>query len=139
MAEAMRLIQLRFAGLHRRAMLAPTKKHALEWLGEALHLLQDSFSRAHVERAGGTGRITNIRVFFIRLQKPRRSRAPLEHNAPSDTRDNIYGTDGKLRPEAEAAIGASRVFLDGAAPLEKLIPGTNIVDLQAFISRYLAM
>ncbi len=97
------------------------------------------FARAR-RTSRGTGCITNIRAFFIRLQKPRRSRAPLEHNAPSDTRDNIYGTDGKLRPKAEAAIGASRVFLEMALRhLKNRFLPTNIVDLQAFISRYLAM
>ena len=63
---------------------------ALEWLGEALHLLQDSFSSAHIERAGGVGRIRHIRAFFIRPGWPPMSRAPHEHKAPSDPRDDIY-------------------------------------------------
>jgi hypothetical protein len=139
-SEAMRLIQKRFAGLHRRAMLAPTRKHAMEWLGEALHLLQDSYSSAHTERAGGTGRIRNIRVFFVRADWPPRSRAPLEHNAPSDPRDDIWESFGRLRPQAAAAIRASRAFLAMALRhLKNRFLPTNKVDLQAFIQQYLAM
>jgi hypothetical protein len=137
-AGALRLIQLRFAGLHRRAMLAPTRQQALGWLGEALHLLQDSFSSAHVERAGGVGLIRHIRAFFIRVGWPPLSRAPREHNAPSDPRDDVY-LHGTLRPEARAAVGASRAFLGMAlrhlrAPRS---PG-NAAELAAFIRRYLS-
>jgi hypothetical protein len=139
-AAALRLIQLRFAGLHRRAMLEPPtrRKQALEWLGEALHLLQDSFSSAHVERAGGTGRIRHIRAFFIRAGWPPLSRAPHEHNAPSDPRDDIY-VGGALRPEARAAIAASRAFLVMALRhLRAPRSARNGPELVAFIARYLS-
>ena len=137
-AAALRLIQARFAGLHRRAMLAPTRQQALEWLGEALHLLQDSYSSAHTERAGGVGRIRNIRAFFIRLGWPPMSRAPHEHNAPSDPRDNIFA-GGALRPEARAAIAASRAFLVMALRhLRSPHSPANRAHLLAFIRRYLS-
>ncbi|HKP01841.1 MAG TPA: hypothetical protein VJU77_00635 [Chthoniobacterales bacterium] len=135
---ALRLIRARFAGLHARALRASSRSTALEWLGEALHLLQDSFSSAHVERIGGTGRIRHIRAFFIRFGWPPLSRAPHEHNAPSDSRDDVY-LHGALRREAAAAIRASRVYLVMAlrhlrAPRA---PG-HARELQAFMNRHLA-
>jgi hypothetical protein len=137
-AAALSLIQRQFAALHRNAMTAPTRQVALEWLGEALHLLQDSYSAAHTERAGGTGRIQKVRAFFIRVGWPPRSTAPGEHNAPSDTRDDVF-SGGALRPQASAAITASRDFLVMA--LRHLgRPGSpsNAGELAAFIGRYLS-
>ena len=136
---ALGLIRARFARLHGSALRAATRSSALEWLGEALHLLQDSFSSAHVERAGGTGPIRNIRAFFIRLGWPPLSRAPGEHNAPSDPRDDVF-VGGAMRPEARAAVSASRAFLVMA--LRHLrAPGspTNVAELRAFIRRYLCV
>lgn len=135
---ALRLIRARFAGLHARAMRATNRSTALEWLGEGLHLLQDSFSSAHVERIGGTGRIRHIRAFFIRLGWPPLSRAPHEHNAPSDSRDDVFFR-GALRREAVAAIHASRAYLVMAlrhlrAPRA---PG-NTRELLAFMNRHLS-
>jgi hypothetical protein len=135
---ALRLIRARFAGLHARAMRATKRSTALEWLGEALHLLQDSFSSAHVERIGGTGRIRHIRAFFIRFGWPPLSRAPHEHGAPSDSRDDVY-LHGALRREAVAAIRASRAHLIMAlrhlrAPRA---PG-NTRELHAFMNRHLS-
>jgi hypothetical protein len=137
-SAALRLIRARFAGLHRRAMRATRRSTALEWLGEALHLLQDSFSSAHVERVGGTGRIGHIRAFFIRLGWPPLSRAPHEHNAPSDPRDDVY-LHGALRPEARAAIRASRAFLVMALRhLRAPRSPRRGVELRAFMNRYLS-
>jgi len=136
---ALRSIQARFAGLYRRAMTAPTRARALGWIGEAMHLLQDSFSSAHVERAGGSGRIRHIRAFFLRFGWPPRSRAPLEHNAPSDTRDDVY-LHGALRPEARAAIGASRALLVMALRhLRSPRSPAHAIELRRFIGRYLSM
>jgi hypothetical protein len=136
---ALRLIHARFARLHGRAMRATKRKEAMAWLGEALHLLQDSFSSAHVERAGGTGRIRHIRAFFIRVGWPPLSRAPREHNAPSDPRDDVY-LHAALRPEARAAIRASRHFLAMALRhLRAPRSPRNAVELRAFMSRYLSV
>jgi hypothetical protein len=138
-ATVLRLIRSRFAGLHRRAMRAASRTAALEWLGEALHLLQDSFSSAHVERAGGTGRIRHIRAFYIRFGWPPLPRAPREHRAPSDPRDDVY-LRGALRPEARAAVRASRDFLTMALRhLRAPRSPRNAPELRAFMSRYLAM
>jgi hypothetical protein len=138
MAAALRLIRVRFAGLYLRAMRAANRKTALEWIGEALHLLQDSFSSAHVERVGGTGRIRHIRAFYIRLGWPPLSRAPHEHNAPSDTRDDVY-LHGVLRHEATAAIRASRVYLSMVLRhLRAPRSPRNRAELRTFMNRYLS-
>lgn len=137
-AAALRLIRARFAGLYLRAMRATSRKTALEWIGEALHLLQDSFSSAHVERVGGTGSIRYIRAFYIRIGWPPLSRAPHEHNAPSDTRDDVY-LHGALRPEAVAAIRASRIFLAMALRhLRAPRSPRNRTELRLFMKRYLS-
>jgi hypothetical protein len=138
-SAALRLIRARFALLYLRAMRAPRRSTALEWLGEALHLLQDSFSSAHTERIGGTGRIRHIRAFFIRFGWPPLSRAPKEHNAPSDPRDDVY-LHGTLRPEARAAIRASHDFLTMALRhLRAPHSPRNAVEVRAFMSRFLSM
>src|SRR5262249_1810560 len=98
-ATALRLIRARFVRLYLRAMRASNRRTALQWVGEAMHLLQDSFSSAHVERAGGIGRIRHIRAFYVRFGWPPLSRAPHEHRAPSDPRDDVY-LRGALRPQA---------------------------------------
>jgi hypothetical protein len=136
---ALRLIRARLVGLYRRAMAAGSRSAALAWIGEALHLIQDSFSSAHVKRFGGTGRILRIQAFFIRLGWPPLSRAPDEHNAPSDKRDDVYDK-GTLRPEARAAVLASREFL--VMMLRHLrAPRSphNIAELGAFVGRYLSL
>jgi hypothetical protein len=145
---ALRLIRARLASLHRRAMGATSRLAALAWLGEALHLLQDSFSCAHVQRVSlpgdshdgcGTGRIRRIRAFFVRLGWPPLSRAPHEHNAPSDPRDDIY-LHGALRPEARAAIRASRIFLAMALRhLRSPSSPRNAAELHVFMNHYLSM
>jgi hypothetical protein len=118
---------------------AGRKSDAYKWIGQALHLLQDSFSSAHVERAGGTGPISYIRVFFIRLGLPPRSRAPGEHNAPSDRRDDVY-EGGRLRPEALAAVRASRHLLRMAVRhVASPSSPANVRELRLFMNRYLSM
>jgi hypothetical protein len=137
-AAALRLIRARFVRLYLRAMRARNRATALQWLGEAMHLLQDSFSGAHVDRAGGTGRIRYIRAFYVRFGWPPVSRAPREHNAPSDPRDDVY-LKGALRPEARAAVRASRVFLRMALRhLRAPRSPRHRLDLRRFMSRYLS-
>lgn len=136
---ALGMIRGRLLALYRRAMASSARSTALEWVGEALHLLQDSFSSAHVDRAGGTGRIRHIRAFFIRLGWPPRSQAPREHNAPSDPRDDIY-LHGAPRPEARAAIRASREYLVMMLRhLRAPRSPNNAAEFRAFMNRYLAM
>jgi hypothetical protein len=71
--------------------------------------------------------------------RPIESRAPGEHNAPSDPRDDVY-LHGALRPEARAAIRASRHFLTMMLRhLRAPLSPRNAPELRAFMSHYLAM
>lgn len=137
---ALSAIRNRFAQLYGRVLSAPARIQALEWLGEAIHLLQDSFSNAHVERAGPAGPIRLIRAFYVQVGWPPVSRAPGEHNVPSDDRDNIYSSGTSLRPEAAAAINATIALI--AMALRHLAapsaPNVN-PELRAFMDRYLSM
>ena len=102
--------------LYHTATGARTRQTALEWVGEAMHLIQDSYSGAHVERAvgagpGGSSPIRRIRAFYVTVWPPSRSTSPGEHNVPSDPRDSIWAGPGVMRHEATLAINASRDYL----------------------------
>ena len=140
---ALALIRDRLASLYRAALSAPGRSTALEYVGEGLHLIQDSYSGAHVERApasGGISRIVRIRAFYINSWPPSRSTAPSEHNVPSDSRDQIWDpvVPTRLRNEAILAVAASREYLEMllrhlAAPT---VP-TTTAEFNAFLNRHL--
>ena len=111
------LIEFRqhLALLHAKALsaiLRGYRRQALEWVGEALHLIQDSYSPAHVERlwrgSGGRHPIVYIRYFGLRGRP-----YPLEHRVfpPPDPRDIVTGTGGLLTRAARQAVSASREYL----------------------------
>jgi hypothetical protein len=106
-------------------------------IGEALHLVQDAYAPAHVHRGPG-GRILYIRNFGPTNLLPR---LPLrdEHGFPVDLRDNISTRrSGMLRPEAGAAVDASRHYLGMALRhLRRPPPPARITaDLNAFVERH---
>ena len=51
--------------LHRRALTSRSRQEAMGWLGEALHLIQDSYSNAHTQRqiTSGIQPIVYIRFY----------------------------------------------------------------------------
>jgi hypothetical protein len=118
------------------------RKQAFEWIGEALHLIQDSYSQAHIQRtygagSGGSYPIRYIRYYNYSLFPPSRTTAPGEHNFPSDERDSIKDTTGRLKPEAVLAINASREYLammlrHMASPTSR----TNVAELRAFLVKH---
>jgi len=98
--------------LHRTVLGSPTRQIQFEFIGEALHLIQDSFSEAHTERSwdrpGGFHPILFIRFFGFGGSL----RYPIEHQVypPPDPRDLI--TAGKtLIPWARESVTVSREFL----------------------------
>lgn len=132
-AAALATIQAKFRTLYGTALASATRLDALGWLGEAMHLLQDSFSTAHVDRVGLTGRLRRIMAFYLG------SSAPAEHGSPWDNRDDVYGSAG-LKAEAVGAINASRdllamFFRHSAAPGSPAIGA----EVNAFIARHLSM
>jgi hypothetical protein len=98
--------------LHLQALQAfrsGNRTAALGWAGEACHLIQDSYSAAHVERdfSAPGAPIRYIRYFGM-LGDP----APREHAFPPrfDDRDFI-DRGGMRRPEARAATLRTRLYL----------------------------
>ena len=145
-AAALRDIRRHLALLHVRALAATARPQAFEQIGEALHLIQDSYSEAHVERTfgvgpGGTHPIRYIRFFgFLSRFPPRFTSAPREHAFPSDPRDQVTDSRGRLKRESILAISASREYLQMmlrhlASPRSP----RNLAELRSFINRHLAL
>jgi hypothetical protein len=151
-ASSLAAIRRTLQVLHARAMAGSTPAASLRATGEALHLIQDSYSRAHTERAygagpGGTHPIRYIRWFGkITLLPPRFSSGPREHNFPTDPRDQIYvtGPSGKvaiprrLKPESVVAVKASREYLRMILRhLKTRGAPSNATELRAFMDKHL--
>jgi hypothetical protein len=141
-AAALSEIRRHLATLYLLALRAPNRATALGWIGEAVHLIQDSYSGAHTERslgrgAGGASPIRRIRAFYLSLWPPRRSTAPHEHNVPSDPRDRIWKSPGVLTNEARFAIRASREYLTMMLRHVRYpsAPG-NLAEFRTFLRRH---
>lgn len=134
LAEALRDARGQFAELHRRALTAPTRLDIYRWAGEALHLLQDSYAPAHMQRVrapDGRFPITYIRVFGVTGQG-----APREHGFPFDGRDLVADVGGGLRPWSHIAIDASRQYLQILKRHLAAPRGPSVAaELRAFMDR----
>ena len=135
---------LRF--LHQNMLASANRADELRLIGEALHLIQDSFAPAHVEREPRTGDILNLRIYD---PKPPAG----EHTFLVDARDSLWqspragASPPKLAAAASDAVTASREYLKMAlghlrlrqSPLS--FPGPlakhTARDLNAFIARRL--
>ena len=143
-AAALAEIRRHLTSLYSLALRASNRATALGWAGEALHLIQDAYSGAHMERAlgagaGGTSPIRRIRVFNLSVWLPSRSTAPLEHNVPSDPRDSVWGSPGVLRRESGFAVRASREYL--AMLLRHLAnrrAPSKAAEFRSYLNRHLA-
>lgn len=147
MAAAHRDATNHLRSLHGRLLaLGAGSDEQFRLMGEALHLIQDSFAPAHVDRDPSSGRIRYIRNFGpSNLVAPLISPLavpflPNEHRFPADQRDRIHSGlpySGTLKPEAQQAIEASRQYLmmtlrqvRGAVPT-----ATAMTELEDFIRR----
>jgi hypothetical protein len=113
-----------------------------ELIGEAMHLIQDSFAPAHVEREPRTGDILNIRVYGPNTPQG-------GHLFRIDPRDDIFTTKPSraLTLSAQKAIACSKEYLQMAlrhiqlkqSPFWTPLSLTQQTerDLNAFISRRL--
>jgi len=108
-ADAVRDAREFLAATHRRAMSLPDGPRRWVVLGEALHCLQDSYSPAHVDRAGG--RI--LRMSHWGPLDAFRGGRHREHGFPSDGRDSAW-SNGELTAEARTAVQGSRRYLEVA-------------------------
>lgn len=122
--------------LHTRAMATSTRAEFFGWLGEALHLLQDSYSEAHTQRsrASGLHPITYIRFYGLRGRG-----FPQEHRVPSDPRDQILDASGRLTPAARQAASASREFLRMALRHRRMPAASRSAELRRFMNRHLIL
>ena len=129
--------------LHARALAEPDRLTKFDSIGEALHLIQDSFSNAHTERRWG-GKGGRHRIVFIRFFGVAGHPFPIEHRVvpPPDPRD-LVSVFGVLNPWSAESVAASVDFLNIirghiAAPPGPPSPAA-IADLAAFIARHLAL
>jgi len=86
---------------HSAILTEPDPTKQLHRIGQAMHLVQDSFSPAHTDRRPGSGWC----IAYVRNYG--RGRAPTEHGVPSDDRDQV----ARSRGEASQATAASRRYL----------------------------
>jgi hypothetical protein len=95
--------------LHQNILASTSRLDQLGLIGEALHLIQDSFAPAHVEREPLTGEILYIRVYD---PKP----GPQDHAYLIDQRDAIFAAQPPklLTAGAQRAISCSREYLQMA-------------------------
>ena len=112
------------AATHQRALELPQGRRRWEAFGEVLHCLQDSYSVAHTDRAGG--RIVRMKHWgpMDRLRGQRD-----EHGFPSDPRDSAWH-GGELTADARAAVEASRRYL--------VIAMRGATDIEGFLDDHLA-
>lgn len=95
--------------LHSRALAAPTRRERYLWIGEALHLVQDAYAPAHVERTRGTA--GHHPISYIRFFGPTSAGYPTEHAFPFDPRDLVAELTGGLKPWSLTALDAGREYL----------------------------
>lgn len=128
--------------LHQGMMAGTSRADQFRLIGEALHLIQDSFAPAHVERELRTGDIQNIRIYDPKAP-------PGNHLFLTDARDAIFIAQPPMMLTAGArkAIAASSEYLKMAlmhlrlkqSPLALLgqLAKQTTQDLNAFIARRL--
>lgn len=95
--------------LHQSMLSSANRANQLALIGEALHLIQDSFAPAHVERDPRDKDILSLRVYD---PKP----PPGNHIFLRDPHDAIFTTPSSaaLTPGAKAAIAAGKEYLQTA-------------------------
>ena len=140
--QALREIRGHLSDLWTRAIRQQrqgTAGAATGWIGEALHLIQDSYSDAHVWRIrGAAGRFPIVYIRYFGLQG---AGAPLEHHLgrDPDPRDLVAGSIGGLSPAAARARDASREFLTLWLRRRGASTGATDPALLAFMEKHLSL
>lgn len=88
------------------------KDKALRFIGHTLHTLQDGFAPAHTRRSADDGFRTLLDVCTYKYEKP----GICHHKHLLSEKLDFISEDGKLRPEAVAAIAATRSYLEIVLP-----------------------
>ncbi len=105
-------------------------------IGEALHLIQDSYSPAHTEREQFFGLTRPGAIVYIRVWRPTSPGYPTEHGWPVDLRDRLHlqSSSGK------AASAATRDFLQMVlGHISKPGAPQNETQFVAFMNRHLVL
>jgi hypothetical protein len=135
LAAALSEMRNHLASLHARALAAGPSATGFGLAGEALHLIQDSYSPAHVARSrGAAGRhpITYIRYYGLTTSSPQ------EHQFPFDRRDLVAPVlGGPLNGWAREAVRASREYL--ALILREWRAPAGPAALRAYMDRQLSL
>jgi hypothetical protein len=140
--QALREIRGHLSDLWTRAIQQQRQgaaRTATGWIGEALHLIQDSYSDAHIWRIrGATGRYPIVYIRYFGLQG---AGAPLEHHIgrDPDPRDLVAGPVGGLSPTAARARDASREFLTLWLRRRAASTGATDPGLLAFMEKHLSL
>lgn len=126
------------AKLHGRVIGAKKRSRQLQLAGEALHLIQDSFSPAHAERSGR--KIKKLRNFGPANWALPTPLQHLEHITPIDPRDVVRDRRGNFTREAKQAIQASTEYLTMVKKhTGGPVPGPEVnADLAAFVTKWLS-
>lgn len=125
-------------GLYKAILQAPLRADKLSKIGETLHLIQDSYSPAHVERMLPLKKNGPAMIIYIR-NYGRGLMAPAEHGFKDD-RDIITTSDGLLTRWAEFAVHASREWLEMMVRhLSKPTDPKNPQELGAYIKKHFSL
>lgn len=131
---ALKEVRTKLGELHHKALTSSNREQRWGYFGQALHLIQDSFSPAHSVRKGRTvTRLLNYGPINLELQEL----MFLEHIFPIDIRDYGRGLEGAFTSEARMAVNASKEYLRIAIRHTKAAtpePHTVAYDLDAFFS-----
>jgi hypothetical protein len=121
--------------LHGRALTAGGGRDTWLWLGEALHLIQDSYSPAHTERMLGD----NHPIIYIRSYRHGVLVGPTEHLYPVDPRDSIRRKE--TLPWVACAESTSVEYLEMAKRhlARRWTPSEARADLVRFMDRHLSL
>jgi len=135
-AAALRDIIGELTGQHRGIVGETNPGEQLRRIGRALHLVQDAYSPAHIERDPGRWCVRYIRNYG-------RGRAPREHGKPSDSRDEV--AHGPSAAAAARAVRASQEYLAIAFKAlwakrhaDAAAAGEATRELSAFVRRHLS-
>jgi hypothetical protein len=134
-ATALAEIHAQLLKLHGLALAARGGRDTWLWAGEALHLIQDSYSPAHTERAlGGANPIIYIRSYRHGVLV-----GTTEHLYPVDHRDYIKFPSSKAWVARALSVSEEYLKLVKSHLARRLAPAAARPDLVRFMNRHLAL
>jgi hypothetical protein len=127
-AAALADIRSEFVRQHAATLAETDPRRRMRRIGVTLHLIQDAYSPAHVDRDPGSGNC----IRYIRNYG--RGSSPAEHGTPTDSRDSV--SSPAAIPAVAAAASASRGYLQ--IVLKALRGGTAAVEAAGELPTFMA-